>query len=101
MGRTDVAISTSSKTFVHSSAESGSAFFAVPATTVGDVEWHDYSVTFLEEGDSTPGLNHDAHILMTWVSVNFVLHIYNENHKSPNTYQSIGHLEQLFVPGTL
>jgi hypothetical protein len=64
---------------IHACAECGSAFLAVPAAAVGDVEWHHDAVSFLEKRNAGPGLDYDAHVLMSYITSQslawFLLHV--------------------------
>jgi hypothetical protein len=57
---------TSGKSRVDSCAECSFAFFAVTATTVGDVERHDDAVTLFQECHTAPEFFDYAHVLMAF-----------------------------------
>jgi hypothetical protein len=42
------------------------SFLAVPASAVGDVEGHYYSISLFEEGNSGAGFDYDAHVFVAW-----------------------------------
>ena len=49
---------------IHACAEGSSSFLAVTAATIGDVEWHHDSVSFLQKRHARPRLEDDAHVFM-------------------------------------
>jgi hypothetical protein len=56
---------------IHASAKSSFAFLAVPASAVGDVEGHYYSISLLEERNSGAGFDYDSHVFVSWFESTF------------------------------
>jgi hypothetical protein len=51
---------------IHARAKSRLPFLAVPASPIGDVKGHYYSISLLEEGNSRAGFDYDSHVFVTW-----------------------------------
>lgn len=57
-------VSTSRKSRIDPRAEGCLSLFAIPASSVGNIEGHHDAIAFLEQRDTLSKLFYDAHILM-------------------------------------
>lgn len=63
--RTNIAISATSESRIHSGAKRRLALLAVPAPSICNIEGHHHSVPLLEQRHTRTDLLDDPHVLMT------------------------------------
>jgi hypothetical protein len=49
---------------INARAKSSLPFLTIPTSPIGDVERHYYSISLLEEGNSSAGFNYNSHVFV-------------------------------------